>query len=172
MWKWGISWKCVKWSHSPKLIVLVPENHKKPPNLEFRKLSLPKISFQVDFWINGNVYSFTSMPRFFPKLHNWARIDNFGPQTLKKQLIIDFKKCFVTFQTKSWNFKCFVYLRVNASHHYYLMLTTRFFPKLHNWACIDKYWSQTSKNNISWFNLWAGGQKITFQANSWNIKLF
>ena len=64
MWKWGISWKCVKWSHSPKLIVLVPENHKKPPNLEFRKLSLPKISFQVDFWINGNVYSFTSMPRF------------------------------------------------------------------------------------------------------------
>ena len=45
----------------------------------------------------------------------------------KKQLIIDFKKCFVTFLTKLWNFKCFVYLRVNASHHYYLTLTTRIF---------------------------------------------
>ena len=63
-------WKCVKWSHSPKLIILVPEYHKKPSNLEFLKLILPIISFQVNLWINGNVYCiYVNTARFYETLY-------------------------------------------------------------------------------------------------------
>ena len=41
------------------------------------------------------------------------------------------------------------------------MLTTRFFPKLHNWARIDKFGSLNIKKTtyLAWFNLWAGAKK-------------
>ena len=83
-------WKCEKWSHSPKLNILVPEYHKKPSNLEFLKLILPIISFQVNLWINGNVYCiYVNTARFYETLY-------LGPYWLilalniKKQLIVDF----------------------------------------------------------------------------------
>ena len=66
----GFPWKCKKLSYSPKLIILVPEYHKKPSNLEFLKLILPIISFQVNLWINGNVYCiYVNTARFYEALY-------------------------------------------------------------------------------------------------------